>query len=199
MSSTSPFWVLQSTRPTSTPSVWVSQRSTPWCPKSSKMPRQPQLFGREEMSRYFSEKWSWDVSGIPITFFNKSWGVSCYKKQVSNLVQHTYPHQGHHELPCVGSKKLRTIRPRGSLVLGSLENPSLHRKHKGSLDSFTGSKLGTSKNGVFFTVVFPTTVESWMCPVGSTAAEVPTSAPWGIAPSQVVSHWQSLGRRSLGF
>ena len=90
-----------------------------------------------------------EISGIPITFFNKSWGVSCYKKQVSNLVQQTYPHQGHHELPCVGSKKLRTIRPRGSLVLGSLENPSLHRKHKGSLDSFTGSKLGTSKNGCF--------------------------------------------------
>ena len=149
---------------------------------------------------YFSEN-DPEISGIPITFFNKSWGVSCYKKQVSNLVQHTYPHQGHHELPCVGSKKLRTIRPRGSLVLGSLENPSLHRKHKGSLDSFTGSKLGGPRRTAVFSVWYSPQLLSRGCVLLALRldAEVPTSAPWGTAPSQVVSHWQSLGRRFLGF
>ena len=199
MSSTSPFWVLQTTRPTSTPSVWVSQRSTPWCPKSSKMPRQPQLFGREEMEIFLWEM----ILRSPEFRSLFSTNPGCFMLQKAGF------QSGAANIPAPRTSWTSLCRQQETQNdqtpwqpgLGILGKSIASSQTQGIFRQFHGIKIGNLEEWLFLSVWYSPQLLSRGCVLLALRldAEVPTSAPWGIAPSQVVSHWQSLGRRFLGF
>ena len=150
--------------------------------------------------RYFSEKWSWDLRNSD-HFFQQILGCFMLQKAGFQSGAANIPAPRTSWTSLCRQQETQNDQTPWQPGLGILGKSIASSQTQGIFRQFHGIKIGNLEEWLFLSVWYSPQLLSRGCVLLALRldAEVPTSAPWGIAPSQVVSHWQSLGRRFLGF